>query len=142
MGRWSHLALLAEAYARARRFDDGLDVLGEAIATVAATGDRSYEADLHRLKGDLLRQKAAEAGPKSGLEAQAEESIREAIAIARRQGAKSFELRAVLALCRLRQTPKKNAEARRLLGEVYGWFTEGFDTADLKTARALLKASL
>lgn len=135
MGRPSHLALLAEAYAKLERVDDGLAVIDEALAMHA---DGSYEADLHRVKGDLLRRKAERAGRKSALETQAEVALREALAIARRQESRSLELRAAVALCRLRQTPREQAAARARLKELYGWFTEGLATADLRAARALL----
>jgi predicted ATPase len=138
MGRPSHLALLAEAYARAGRFDEGLGVIEEAIVIVADTGERSNEADLYRLRGDLLCQQAGQKGRKAAIDARAEQSLEQAIAIARRQGARAFELRAALTLYRLRQGRRGHAQARRLLGELYGGFTEGFDTADLKAARALL----
>ena len=138
MGRASHLSLLAEAYARAGRFDEGLGVIEEAIAIMADTGERSNEAELYRLRGDLLRQQAGEKGRKVAIDTRAEQSLEQAMAIARRQGARGFELRAALALYRLRQGRRGHAQARRLLGEVYGGFTEGFDTADLRAARALL----
>src|SRR5262249_35186578 len=102
LGRPSHLAPLAEAYARAGRCDEGLAVVEDARAMVAETGERSYEAELHRLRGDLLREKAKRTGRKSGLETQAEEALRAAAGIARGQGARALELRALLALCRLR----------------------------------------
>ena len=136
MGRPSHLALLAEACARARRLDEGLAVLDEALATLAATGEHAYEAELHRLKGDLLCRQPRRGRKDAAVERQAEASIRQAVAIARRQGAKALELRAVSALCRLRPT----AEARRLVADVAARFTEGLDTADLRAARALADA--
>jgi predicted ATPase len=71
---------------------------------------------------------------------QAEEAVRQALAVAQRYGVKAFELRALLALCRLARAPRDQADARRLLGDVYAWFTEGFDTRDLKAARAELEA--
>ena len=140
MGRPSHLALLAEAYGRAGRTDEGLVLLDEALTTAAATEERSCEADLLRLKGELLLQTAKRTARKAAIEADAEAALRQALAIARRQGARSFELRAAMALARLRRTPRDRAAARRLLAGVYGRFTEGFDTADLRTARAVLDA--
>src|SRR5262249_47164887 len=137
VGRPSHPALLAEAYGRAGRTDAGLVLLDEALTTAAATEERSCEADLLRLKGELLLQTAKRTARKAAIESDAEASLRQALAIARRQGARSFELRAAMSLARLRRTPRDRAAARRLLAGVYGRFTEGFDTADLRTARAV-----
>ena len=95
--------------------------------------ERISEAELYRLKGDLLLALFEEN------QAEAEESFRRAIDIARRQGAKSLELRAVMSLSRLWQKQGKQEEARQMLAEIYGWFTEGFDTADLKEAKELLQ---
>jgi adenylate cyclase len=140
MGRPSHLALLAETYAAARQPDAGLAVLEEALATVAATGERSNEADLYRLKGECLRQKAKSAGRKALVE-EAEACLHEALAIARRQGACVFALRAALALCQLRETRRDGGAARRLLAEIHAGFREGFDTADLRAVRRVLRGS-
>ena len=97
------------------------------------TGERFLEAELYRLSGELLlMQDAPDA-------AQADRSFREAIEVARRQRAKSFELRATTSLARLLKKQGKKEEARQMLSEIYGWFTEGFDTADLKDAKALLE---
>ena len=113
-------------------------------------GERVYEAELYRLKGELTLQSKIQ-GPKSKVtcpqpltpnpqaEAEAEACFQQAIAIARRQQAKSLELRAVMSLSRLWQQQGKKEEARQLLAEIYGWFTEGFDTTDLQEAKALLK---
>jgi predicted ATPase len=100
---------------------------------VHQTAERHGESDLHRLKGELLL-----ALPAAHQE-EAEACFREAIGIARCQGAKSWELRAVLSLSRLYHQQGKTAEAHRMLAEIYGWFTEGFDTADLQEAKALLR---
>jgi DNA-binding winged helix-turn-helix (wHTH) protein/predicted ATPase len=140
MGRPSHLALLADAYGKAGRAEEGLRVLEEALATVAETGERSYEADLHRLKGDLLGQLAQRAG-KVGVDREAEACLQHAIAIAHAQGARSLELRAALSLARLHPAGRGAAPARRRLRDVYATFTEGFDTADLVAARGLLGAA-
>jgi predicted ATPase len=121
------LALLAEAYARIGQREEALTTLAEALAITEQTHEGFAEAELHRLKGELLLEPA-----------EAEACFHQAIEIARRQKAKSFELRAVLSLSRLWQQQGKRAEARALLAEIYGWFTEGFDTADLQEARALL----
>ncbi|MBI3303221.1 MAG: hypothetical protein HYZ72_14230, partial [Deltaproteobacteria bacterium] len=143
------LALLAEAYGKAGQAEEGLSALAEALAKVDKTKERREEAELYRLKGELslksrqVEDKSKTSQDKSGvqsLESEAEECFRKAIEIARRQQAKSLELRAVMSLSRLWQSQGKKAEARRMLTEIYGWFTEGFDTADLQEARALLEA--
>jgi len=126
------LAVLAEAYRRAGQAQEGLAALAEALATVDRTGERLFEAQVHRLKGDLLRMQGAQA-------AEVEQCYRQAMAVARAQQAKSWELRAAVSLCRLWQTQGKPQEARALLAGTYSWFTEGFDTPDLQEARALLK---
>ncbi|MEJ2102026.1 MAG: hypothetical protein P8X68_18940, partial [Desulfobacterales bacterium] len=127
------LALMTEAYGKAGQPEEGLSVLAEALAVVDKTCGRYWEAELHRLKGELLlmqqRQKVDEA----------EACFRQALDIARRQQAKSFELRAAMSLSRLWQQQGKHKEAHRLLAEIYGWFTEGFDTVDLQEAKALLE---
>jgi predicted ATPase len=104
----------------------------EALAIAEETATRYYEAELNRLEGEVLL--AATEPDERGAEA----SFRKAIAIARGQGAKSFELRAATSLARLLERQEKHKEAHALLAPVYGWFTEGFDTADLKEARARL----
>jgi len=114
-------------------------VLAEALATVNKTGERFYEAELYRLKGQLTLQQSKVQGPKSKVEKEAKECFQTAIEIARRQGAKSLELRAVMSLARLWQQQGKRAEARQMLAEIYGWFTEGFDTKDLQEAETLLE---
>ncbi len=128
--------------------EEGLSTLGEALAVMNETGDRYYEAELYRLKGELLHKfqvpgsKFQVDNPHSAIripQFEAEECFHKAIDIARRQSAKSLELRAVMSLSRLRQQQDKKEEARKLLAEIYGWFTEGFDTADLQEARALLE---
>jgi predicted ATPase len=127
--RTYYLALLAEALHAEGRAAEGLAVLAEAHALVAATGERFHEAELHRLQGELL---LASGG--GGAEA----SFREALAVARRQGARSLELRAAASLVRLARQRGDVAAARALLADAYGRFTEGFDTPDLREARALL----
>jgi predicted ATPase len=100
---------------------------------VDTTGERSYAAEVYRLKGELLlRQATAD-------EAQAETCLHQALDIARHQEAKSWELWVALSLSRLWQRQGKHAEAHQLLAEIYGWFTEGFDTVDLQEAKALLE---
>jgi predicted ATPase len=131
------LRYLAEACGTAGRFEEGLAAVAEAIAIDEKTGERYYEAELHRLKGDLiLRRSAVEAEP--GVQTEAEDCFRKSIETARQQEARSFELRAVTSLSRLWKQQGKKAEARQALAEIYGWFTEGFDTRDLKDAKALL----
>jgi predicted ATPase len=125
------LALLAEALWKREQAEEGLAVLDEALAAVDKTGERYYEAELKRLRGELQLQ--------SRVQNEAEECFRQSIEIARRQSAKSLELRAVMSLSRLWQKQGKQEEARQMLTEIYGWFTEGFDTADLKEAKELLQ---
>jgi predicted ATPase len=126
------LALLAEAYGTADQKEEALSVLAEALALVQRSGDRYWEAELHRLKGEML---LIQAIPDK---AQAETCFQQVLAMARRQEAKALELRAAMSLSRLWQQQGKRDEARELLTPVYGWFTEGFDTADLQEAKALL----
>jgi class 3 adenylate cyclase/predicted ATPase len=128
-----YLALLAEAYGRVDHAEEGLRVLAEALAMVDTTGERAPEAELHRLYGELLLRQAVLDVP------QAEACYQQALAIARYQQAKSWELRAAISLSRLWQRQGKRDQARELLAPVYGWFTEGFDTADLQEAKALLE---
>jgi predicted ATPase len=133
LSRPSVLGLLAEAYGRAGQAEDGLTVLDEALGLVHRTGERHGEADLYRLKGELLLALPA------AHQAEAEACFRQSIAIARNQSAKSWELRAVLSLSRLYHQQGKTEEARPMLAEIFGWFTEGFETADLQEAKALLE---
>jgi predicted ATPase len=97
-------------------------------------GERLYEAELYRVKGELVLQSGVRTS-----DSEAEECFLRAIEIARPQQAKSLELRAVMSLARLWQQQGKRKEAHALLAEIYGWFTEGFDTADLQEAKALLE---
>jgi predicted ATPase len=140
--RTHFLSLLAEAYGKTGQTEEGLTALAEALAFVDKTGERFYEAELYRLKGELTLQKFQVSGFKfqvqNSPESEAEECFHKAIEIARKQQAKSLELRAVMSLSRLWQKQGKKDEARQLLAEIYGWFTEGFDTKDLQEARALL----
>jgi len=130
------LALLAEACLKAQHVDEGLCALTEALTVVDDTGGRYYEAELYRLKGELLLVRDALRSPV----VEAEASLYQALAIARHQQAKSWELRAAMSLARLWQQQGKRTEAYALLAPVYGWFTEGFDTADLQEARELVEA--
>jgi predicted ATPase len=126
------LALLAEAYGTGRKIKEGLSSLTEASLTVDNCGSYFFEAELYRLKGQLLLQQS------SNNAAAAESCFHQAITIALNQSAKSWELRAATSLARLWQAQGKHQEAYDVLAPVYGWFTEGFDTADLQEAKALL----
>jgi predicted ATPase len=128
------LALLAEAQGIRGEREAGLAVLTEALTLVDTTGARWYEAEIHRLKGALLLQQHADH------QAEAENCFLRALDIAHNQEAKSLELRSTTSLARLWQQQGKRQEAHDLLAPVYGWFTEGFDTADLQEAKALLEA--
>ena len=128
--RW--LALLAEATGYASQVDEGLRVLVEELAAFEASGQGDWLAEAYRLQGEfLLRQAVPDA-------VQAEACFQQALTIARRQEAKSWELRTAMSLSRLWQQQGKRQEAYDLLAPIYHWFTEGFDTADLQDARALL----
>jgi predicted ATPase len=124
------LTTLAEAYGMASQPREGLDQLAEAAKLVEATHERWIEAEIHRLQGGLLLSVHEPVA--------AENSYRRALEVARRQNARFWELRAALDLARLWREQGKRTEARDLLSPVYGWFTEGFDTRDLKQAKALL----
>jgi predicted ATPase len=137
LNRPYNLALLAEAYGKTGQVEEGLTALTEALAAVDSTGERWYEAELYRLKGQLRLQSTV-SSPKSQVE-EVEECFWKAIEIARRQQARSLELRATMSLSRLWQQQGKRAEARQMLAEIYGWFTEGFDTKDLQEAKVLLE---
>jgi len=127
------MTLLARAYQQAGRIDEGLQVLEEAWLSIEARGERWWQAEIHRLKGEqLLSLLASNADD-------AEACFEHALSIAQNQEAKSLELRAAMSLGRLWLQQSKQTEARDLLSPVYNWFTEGFDTADLVQAKALLK---
>jgi predicted ATPase len=144
-----HLALLAEAYGKTGQAEEGLTVLTEAMAVVSKTEERYYEAELYRLKGELTLQKLSVVSPQSSVTdprsltpdslSEAEACFRKAIEIARKQQAKSLELRAAMSLARLWQQQGKRVEAHAMLADVYNWFTEGFDTKDLQEAQTLLE---
>ncbi|MGH8067252.1 MAG: sigma 54-interacting transcriptional regulator [Candidatus Entotheonellia bacterium] len=132
LARPLYLILLAEAAEHAGQVEEGLRLLSEALTALAANEQGDLLAEAYRLQGAfLLRQAVPDA-------AQAEACFQQALAIARRQQAKSWELRAAMSLSRLWQRQGKQVEAQRLLAPVYGWFTEGFETADLQEAGALL----
>ncbi len=128
------LALLAEASAQAGQHEAGLTLLAEALALTNDKGERRWDAELYRLKGEILLARSPEH------DAEAEVCFQQALDIARRQQAKSLELRAAMSLAQLWQRQGRRAAARQLLAAVYHWFTEGFETADLQEAKALLDA--
>jgi predicted ATPase/class 3 adenylate cyclase len=132
------LARLAEVQGRTGQAEEGLSVLAEALAAVDSTEERFYEAELYRLRGELTLAQSSVQSLASSVQKEAEECFWKAVEIARKQQAKSLELRAVMSLARLWQQQGKKAEARQMLAEIYNWFTEGFDTKDLKEAKALL----
>jgi predicted ATPase len=127
------LALLAEAYGKVGQTEDGLTLLAEALEMVHSTGEHFYEAEIYRLKGALLLSCLTHQP------ATVETCFRQALAVAQSQQAKSLELRAAMSLARLWQQQDKRQDAYDLLAPVYEWFTEGFDTADLQEAKALLE---
>jgi predicted ATPase len=124
-----NIPFLAAACEIAGQIEEGLTLLVDALEIVERTGERWLEAELNRHKGQLLRHGHSEA---------AEELYRKALSIAKEQGAKLWELRAAVSLARLRRDQRRPAEARDLLAPIYGWFTEGFATPDLKEAKVLL----
>jgi predicted ATPase len=134
LGQAPVLAQLAEAYWRAGQTAAGLQALTEALAVMDTTSECWWAAETYRLEGELLLQQ--DILDVSGAEA----CFQNALDIARQQHAKSWELRAATSLARLWQGQDKRAEAHALLAPIYGWFTEGFDTADLQEAKALLDA--
>jgi predicted ATPase len=151
------LALLAEACGSHGQIEAGLGALAEALLAAENHAERFYEAELHRLHGELLLQKCAGAGfehtppeipnghaadiaatGQSPLQIEAQACFQRAFDIARRQQAKSLELRAALSLSRLWRRQDKRRQAQQLLADIYGWFTEGLDTADFQEARIFL----
>jgi predicted ATPase len=124
------LILLAEAYAKLGRPVQGLSSLAEAAQITETTDERFSEAAIHRLRAELLNA--------TGDRTAAEQSYHQALAVAKQQSVKVFELRAAASLARLWRDQGKRIEARDLLAPIYGWFTEGFDTAVLQDAKALL----
>ena len=129
-GIWK--ASLAEAYGKLGRQEEGLEAIAQSLDTMNRTGLRYLEAELYRIKGELALLEAP------GAVGAAENALRQAVASARRQDAKSWELRAVTSLARLLVSQGKRDEARATLAQIYNWFTEGLDTADLRNAKALL----
>jgi predicted ATPase len=150
LGRTGHLLMLAASHAKAGRVEEGLTLLAEALAMVDKNGERHYETELYRLKGELTLQKAFKVQgskfqvtdpqlPLSDPQVEAAGCFLNAIEVVRKQQAKSLELCATMSLARLWQQQGKKGEARQMLAEIYGWFTEGFDTKDLQEAQALLE---
>jgi predicted ATPase len=127
-----YLSYLAEAHADLRQFDNATRCIGEAMTVVETTNERWYEAEVNRLAGEI-----ALLSPELDV-AKAEIYFERALAVARKQQAKSWELRAAMSMARLWRVQGKRLQARGLLASVYGWFTEGFHTLDLKQAKALL----
>jgi predicted ATPase len=127
-----YLACLARAHAEFNQFDDARRYIGEALTTIEATKERWWESDIHRTAGEIALK-----SPEPDL-TKAEAYFERALEVARQQHAKSWELRAATSLARLWRDQGKLQQARELLALVYGWFTEGFDTLDLKEAKALL----
>jgi predicted ATPase len=136
------LTLLAEASGLLGQPESGLAALDEALTLMEKTDERYYEAELHRQRGELRLLREAKSHPDQGSREQheAEMCFQHALDVARGRQAKSLELRAAMSLARLWQRQGKRVEAHALLEEIYGWFTEGFDTADLQEAQALLEA--
>jgi predicted ATPase len=139
LARPYYLALLSEVYGKAEQIEDAFQVLKKALVLAHKNDERFYEAELWRLMGVLFRKKAKEGEHKAKIAAEAERCFRQALKVARRQKAKSLELRATMSLGRLWAAQGKGKKAHQLLGEGYRWFTEGFNTADLQEAKALLE---
>jgi predicted ATPase len=133
LGRAPVLAQLAEAYGHIGQTEAGLRLLSKVVAVMERTGERWWAAEVYRLKGELLLKQAV------ADDHLAETCFRQALDVARGQEAKSLELRVATSLSRLWQQQGKREAAHGLLAPIYGWFTEGFDTADLKEAKALLE---
>lgn len=142
MSRPAHLVLLATVYGKAGQIEEALAALEGARAVVDQTGERTYEAEMHRLQGGLTLDRSQRTGRKrrgaTDAAAEAEACFQKAVEVASRQRAKSLELRAVMGLSRLWQQQGKRRQAHQRLGEIYGCFTEGFDTPDLRDAQTLL----
>jgi predicted ATPase len=134
LGRPYWLALLAEACGTVGQVEEGLRTLAMALDAIQTTGEHRWAAEIYRLRGELIQALPEAHGN------EAEVCFQQAVDVARRQQAKSLELRAAMSLCRLRQRRSMHDEARQQLSEIYGLFTEGFNTADLQEAKALLTA--
>jgi predicted ATPase len=129
-----HLPYLARAYAEVGQFDDAWRCIDEAITAVETTNERWIEAEVHRTRGEIA---LLSPNPEA---TKAEAYFERALIVARAQQAKSWELRAAMSIAQLWRDQGKRDEARALLGPICGWFTEGFDTRDLKEAKALIHA--
>ena len=153
VARSHFLALLAEALGKSGQAEEGLRVLEEALVVAHRSGERYYQAELYRLKGELLlevstgrRLSRAATGGRAVVESEPptvtspEDCFHQAIRIAQRQKAKSLELRSIMSVARLYQKESKQQEARGLLAQIYDRFSEGSDTVDLREAKALLDA--
>ena len=127
-----HLWYLAMAYAQIGQTDDARHCIDDAIDKVARSKEKWCEAEVHRIAGEIAL------GSPQPEDAKAETYFERALAVARQQQAKSWELRAAMSMARLWRSHGKSQQARELLAPVYGWFAEGFDTLDLKEAKALL----
>jgi predicted ATPase len=127
------LSYLAIAYAELEQFDGAWRCIDEAIATIETTKERWFEAEVHRVAGELALKSAEPDRAKAG------RHFEKALAVARRQQAKSWELRATTSIAHLWRSEGKTDQARKLVASAYDWFTEGFDTRDLKEAKALLE---
>jgi len=142
MSKPAQLVLLTTAYGKAGQIGEALAALTRAQAAANQTGEQTYEAEMHRLRGELMLNQSQRSGRKRqappDAAAEAEVCFRKAIEVAKRQRSKSLELRSVMSLARLWQHQRKKRPARLMLAEIYGYFTEGFDTADLRDARTLL----
>jgi len=125
------LAIMGNARARLGEWEEGLALLSEALMIAQRTGERYYESEIHRMRGEVNLAR--------DYKDVAEASFQKAIEVAREQSAKWWELRATVSLCRLWQAESRREEAREILGRIYGWFTEGFDTHDLKEDKVLLE---
>ena len=133
MFRPYYLALLGDCCRQVGAVDEGLSVLEEAQTVAGCTGEHWWDAELHRLKGEMLLSQSRYN------RSEAKTCFDQALSVAHKQNAKSLELRAAMSLARLWRDQGKVQQARELLAPVYGWFTEGFDTRDLKDAKALLE---
>jgi predicted ATPase len=129
----SYLSYLSRAYATVNQFDDAWRCIDEAITAVESTKEKWWEAEVYRTAGDIALMTS------ETVAAKAEAYFERALSVAREQQAKSWELRASMSMARLRRDQGKRQQAYDLLAPVYGWFTEGFDTLDLKEAKALLE---
>jgi predicted ATPase len=134
LGRPRQLAMLAEAYGSVGQTAENLAVLAEALTAVHKTGERAYAVELYRLKGELLLARSA------ANQAEADACFRQALDVTGHWQAKSWEVRAAMSLSQLWQGQRKRKKAHQLLARIYTYFTEGFESADLQEAKALLAA--